>query len=68
MGGIGLIIIINIVMLKGVFHKGVGYLGIATGLLILLASLPNLGFFFPIFIVLLGVWSIAVGSKLYKLG
>ncbi len=67
MGGIG-VIIISIVMLKGVFHKGVGYLGIATGLAILLVNLPNLGFFFIIFFVLLGVWSIAVGSKLYKLG
>ncbi len=65
MGGIGLIII-SIVMMKGVFHKGIGYLGIATGLVLLLASL--LGFFFIIFTVLLAVWSIAVGSKLYKLG
>jgi len=70
MGGIG-IIIISIVMLKGVFHKGVGYLGIATGL-VLLSTVVGLGFLVPglfiIFAVLLAVWSIAVGSKLYRLG
>jgi len=73
--GVGLIFI-SVVTLKGIFHKGVGYLGIASGLFLLLAEVAEVGLglfiilalLFIIFFVLLAVWSIAVGSKLYRLG
>ncbi len=66
MAGAGLIFV-SVVMLKGIFHKGVAYLGVATGVSLLLAG-AGLGFFFIIFAVLSAVFSLAVGSKLYRLG
>lgn len=67
--GIG-ILIISLVMLKGVFHKGIAYLGIATGALgIMSEALRNmLGFGYLVYWVLFVIWFIAVGWKLYRLG
>lgn len=64
------ILILSLVMLKGVFHRGVAYLGIATGVLgIVCESLrPLLGLGYAIYGLLLPIWFIAVGWKLYRLG
>ncbi len=64
------ILIISLVMLKGVFHKGVAYLGIATGAIGIISEAlrPILGFGYIVFFVLEVIWLIAVGWKLYRLG
>jgi hypothetical protein len=64
------ILIISLVMLKGVFQKGVAYLGIVTGAVGIVSEAlrPILGFGYIVFFVLEVIWLIAVGWKLYRLG
>ena len=64
------ILIISLVMLKGVFHKGVAYLGIVTGVLGIISEplRPILGLGYAVYGLLLPIWFIAVGWKLYRLG
>ena len=64
------ILIISLVMLKGVFHKGVAYLGIITGAVGIVSEAlrPILGFGYVVFFILEVIWLIAVGWKLYRLG
>ena len=76
-GAIG-ILILSLVMLKGVFHKGVAYLGIVAGALGIISALgifirplanpPPLGIGYIFYGVLNTAWFVAVGYKLYKLG
>ncbi len=63
------VLLISLAMLKGVFHKGVAYLGIATGVVgIVCESLrPILGAWYGIYGVML-IWLLAVGWKLFRLG
>ena len=63
------VLVISLAMLKGVFQKGIAYLGIATGVvgIICEALRPILGPGYSIYLILL-VWLSAVGWKLYKLG
>jgi len=65
-------VIIGLVMLKGVFGKGIGYLVIVAGILILLGTcgvlLEVLAILTLSGLVLTAVWQIVVGAKLYKLG
>ena len=65
-------IIIGLVMLKGVFSKGVSYLVIISGTLTLLGTfgvlLEPLTILAPFGLILGAVWQIIVGVKLYKLG
>ncbi len=61
-------IIAGLVMLKGVFNKGVAYLGIAVGILGLVQIIPSLNFIIIVVVLLYAVWFLTVGSKLYKLG
>jgi hypothetical protein len=64
------ILVISLVMLRGVFHKGIAYLGIATGAIgIISESLrPLLGRGYIGYGLLLPIWFFAVGWKLYRLG
>src|ERR1700693_1573008 len=64
------ILIISVVMLKGVFSKGVAYLGIATGVVGIFSEAlrPVIGFAYIVFFVLEVIWLIAVGWRLYRLG
>lgn len=64
------ILIISVVMLKGVFHKSVAYLGIATtpAAIIGLALWPIIGIAYFWWWFVFMVWFIAVGWKLYRLG
>ncbi len=64
------ILVISLVMLRGVFHKGIAYLGIATGAIgIISESLrPLLGLGYIGYGLLLPTWFFAVGWKLYRLG
>lgn len=64
------ILILAFVMLKGVFPKGVAYLGIVTGALGIVSEAfrPILGPGYFIYGILLPVWFLAVGWKLYQLG
>jgi hypothetical protein len=65
-------IMIGLVMLKGVFGKHIGYVAIIAGILSLFSPfgvmlgipviIPFIG------LVLMAVWQIVVGAKLYKLG
>jgi hypothetical protein len=65
-------IIIGLVMLKGVFGRGIGYVVIVAGILTLFSPfgvilkvpliIPFIG------LVLTAVWQIIVGAKLYRLG
>ncbi len=63
------ILVISLVMLKGVFHKGVAYLGIITGAVGIMSEAlrPILGYGYAVYIVLY-IWLIAIGWKLYRLG
>ena len=69
--GVGFIII-GLVMLKGVFGKGTGYLVIVAGILILLGTfgvlLEVLAILTLFGLVLTAVWQLIVGARLYKLG
>jgi hypothetical protein len=67
------ILLTGLVMLKGIFSKGTAYLGLATGVLGIVAVVG------PFFIsalsvtiiftsVLTTVWALLVGYKLYRLG
>jgi Domain of unknown function (DUF4386) len=64
------ILIISLVMLKGVFPKGVAYLGIVTGALGIVSEAlrPILGPGYIVYGLLLPIWFLAVGWKLYRLG
>ena len=64
------ILIISVVMLKGVFPKGVAYLGIATGIVGIFSEAlrPVIGYAYIVFFVLEVIWLIAVGWRLYRLG
>jgi hypothetical protein len=64
------ILIISVVMLKGVFPKGVAYLGIVTGVVGIFSEAlrPLIGFAYIVFFVLEVIWLIAVGWRLYRLG
>ncbi|GIK42943.1 MAG: hypothetical protein BroJett011_67760 [Chloroflexota bacterium] len=64
------ILILSLVMLKGVFHKSVAYLGVATcaAAFIGLALWPIVGVAYFWWWLLFMVWFIAVGWKLYRLG
>ncbi len=64
------ILILSLVMLKGVFHKGVASLGVVTGVLGIVceALRPLLGIGYAVYGLLLPIWFLAVGWKLYKLG
>jgi hypothetical protein len=64
------ILVISLVMLRGVFHKGVAYLGIATGAIgIISESLrPLLCLGYIGYGLLFPTWFLAVGWKLYRLG
>jgi Domain of unknown function (DUF4386) len=63
------ILIISLVMLKGVFPKGIAYLGIATGIVGIFSEAlrPVIGFAYIVFFVLEVIWLIAVGWRLYRL-
>ncbi len=62
------ILVVSLIMLKSVFHKGVAYLGIVLFIAIVATNVPGLGFLFFVFLALYAVWSLAIGLKLYKLG
>ena len=63
-------LIISLVMLRGVFPKGVAYLGIVTGTLGLVSEAlrPVLAGGYGVYGVLLLIWMGAVGWQLYRLG
>ncbi|HVP18122.1 MAG TPA: hypothetical protein VMU36_03940 [Spirochaetia bacterium] len=62
------ILIVSSVIVKGVFHKAIAWLGIASGIVgIVCESLrPVVGAFYGIYGILL-IWFVAVGIKLLKL-
>lgn len=64
------ILIFSLVMLKGVFHKSIAYLGIATcaAAFIAMSLWPIVGVNYLWWWIFLFVWLIAVGWKLYQLG
>lgn len=64
------ILILSLVMLKGVFHKNIAYLGIVTGILGIVSEAlrPILGASYAVYGILLPTWFLAVGWKLYRLG
>lgn len=63
------ILILSFVMLKGVFPKGVAYLGIVTGALGIISEAlrPILGPGYIVYGLLLPIWFLFVGWKLYQL-
>ncbi len=64
------ILIISLVMLRGVFHKGIAYLGVVTGTIAIFSEAfrPVIGIGYIVFFILEVIWLIAVGWKLYRLG
>jgi Domain of unknown function (DUF4386) len=69
LGPVG-ILILSLVMLKGVFPKGVAYLGVVTGALGIVSEAlrPILGPGYLVYGLLFPIWFLAVGLKLYRLG
>ena len=63
------ILIISLVMLKGVFPKGIAYLGIVTGALGIVSEAlrPLIGPGYFVYGLLLPAWFLVVGWKLYRL-
>lgn len=63
------ILILSLVMLKGVFPKGVAYLGMVTGTLGMISEAfrPMIGPGYFVYGLLLPAWFLAVGWKLYRL-
>jgi hypothetical protein len=63
-------LILSFVMLKGVFPKGVAYLGIVTGALGIVSEAlrPFIGYGYFVYALLFPIWYLAVGWKLYRLG
>ena len=63
------ILIFALIMLKGIFHRSVAYLGIATGGLGVVSEAlrPVLGLGYIVYGLLLFVWFIAIGWELYRL-
>lgn len=64
------ILILSLLMLRGVFNKGVAYVGIATGALGTMSEAlrPVMGIGYLGYGLLLPLWFVAVGWKLYRLG
>lgn len=72
------ILVISLVMLKGIFHKGIAYLGLLTGIVGIISALgiiirplsvpPPLGMGYLLYSFFLTTWFVAVGIKLYRLG
>lgn len=69
LGPVG-ILILSLVMLRGVFPRGVAYLGILTGALGVVSEAlrPLIGPGYLVYGLLLPIWFLAVGWKLYRLG
>ncbi len=61
------LIIVGLAMLKGVFNKWIGGLGIVTGILLLAAAIPSFTILFVMAGLGLIIWLVAVGLRLYKL-
>ncbi|MBX6343241.1 MAG: hypothetical protein IRY97_12335 [Thermomicrobiaceae bacterium] len=63
------IAIVSVVMLKGVFHRGVAYLGFATGVIGVASEAlkPILGIGYIVYGLLVMVWIIAIGWELVRL-
>jgi hypothetical protein len=63
------ILILSLVMLKGIFHKSVAYLGIVTGILGIVSEALRdiIGPGYIVYGLLLPIWFLAVGWKLYRL-
>ncbi|HEU0001655.1 MAG TPA: DUF4386 family protein [Ktedonobacteraceae bacterium] len=63
------ILIISLVMLKGVFPKGIAYVGIVTGVLGIFSEAlrPLIGPGYFVYGLLLPTWVLLVGWKLYRL-
>jgi len=63
------ILIISLVMLRGVFNRGIAYLGVATGTIAVFSETfrPVIGVGYIVFFILEVIWLIAVGWKLYRL-
>ena len=64
------ILMLSLLMLKGVFHKGVAYFGIVTGVLGIVSEAlrPILGIGYAIYGVLLICWFLVIGWNLFRLG
>jgi hypothetical protein len=62
------VLVAGVIMLKGVFYKWVGYLSIVTGIVGLATNLSQApGLLSTFSLLLLGVWSLAVGFNIKKL-
>ena len=63
-------LILSLVMLKGIFPKGIAYLGIVTGALGIVSEAfrPMIGPGYFVYGLLLPAWFLVVGWKLFRLG
>lgn len=64
------ILLLSLVMLKGVFHKSAAYMGIATGAIGIVSEVLRnvIGPGYLVYGLLLPIWFLVVGWKLYRLG
>jgi hypothetical protein len=63
------ILIVSLIMLKGVFHKSIAYLGVTTGVIGIVSEAlkPMLGVGYIVYGTLLMLWIIAIGWELVRL-
>lgn len=63
------VLIVALVMIKGIFRRGVAYLGIATGAIGIVSEAlkPILGIGYIVYGLLILVWLIAIGWELFRL-
>jgi len=63
-------LVIALVILKGIFSKGVAYFGVVTSIIGVVSGIPipALGITLAIGFILFGIWSLFVGYRLHKLG
>jgi len=63
---IGLFLIFGLAILKGIFAKWMGWLGVLTGIVILVSIIPPLNALFFVATALMAAWFLAIGAKLYR--
>jgi hypothetical protein len=63
------VLLVSLLMVKGVFHKGTAYLGIATGAIGIVSEAlkPVLGWAYALYGVLILLWFAAMAWELYRL-
>ncbi len=61
------VLIISLVMMRGVFDRSIAYFGLVVPVLLIAVTVTHVGPLAVLAEVALGIWSLGVGLKLFKL-